>query len=236
MPTLNIDPCYLIWILVYALVAVVLALSYYIYRLRAQVPKPPGTTNGQRPAAGEQSKALTSTGEGDSRSRLAAVTRSFKTLVGRGGDGGELTSSKEAVVRMLEGLNERAKNEVKDAQGLSPQDETLKLAALDSAFKHYEEIIVGASDEQFKDVQFPLNAFARTIEERTREEYGVQKHSPESIRELIGFGEWCAQQNYTLEKAKKFSLIGAVSYTSYLEVIQTDGTEPLEDISDVQQG
>lgn len=234
MPTLNIDPCYLSWILIYALGVVVLALSYYIYRLRAQVAKLRGAAIEQQRTAGEQSKALTIKGGGDGRSRLAAVTRFFKALMGWGG-GDELTSSREAVVRMLEGLNERAKYLIKDKESLSSEDEALKLAALDLAFKHYEEIIVGASYEQFKDVQFPLNAFAKSIEERTHEAYGLQKHSPESVRELIGFSEWCAQQTYTLEEAKSFSVIGDVSYKSYRKVFQGDDTEPSKDINVVRQ-
>jgi DNA repair exonuclease SbcCD ATPase subunit len=234
MPALNIDPCYLNWILVFALGAVVLALSYYIYRLRAQVAKLRGAANGQQRVAGEQSKVGTIKRERDGGSKLGVVLRPFKALLGQGDDD-EWASSKEAVVRMLEGLNERAKNAVKDTKVLSPQDELLKLAALDSAFKHYEEIIDGASDEQFKDVQFPLNAFAKTIEEKTLKLYGVQAHPPEFIRELIGFGEWCTQQNYTLEKIKKYSLMGDISFKSYLEVNRKESTEPPHDVETVCQ-
>lgn len=230
MPALNIDTN-LIWILV---VAFLFATLVYLY-FRARTPKPRDSPKEPPRGAGEQSKVVTIKGEGDGRSRLAVVTRPFKALVGRGGGSDETAINKEAVVRMLEGLNERAKNAVKDTKGLSGEDEALKLAALDSAFKYYEEIIVGASDEQFKDVQFPLNAFAKSIEERTSEAYGVQKHAPESIRELIGFGEWCAEQNYTLEKVKRFSLIGDVSHQSFLEVVQAGGTEPPKAISDIRQ-
>lgn len=213
-----IDLSNLVWILPIA--AIVVALGFYIRGRKARDGKPPEAHDEKLRVAGEGQGVVKYERKDEWRTRLAVLAQPFKALVklvGNGSDG-EPASSRDDLARMIDALTERAREAIKDKEGLSSEAETLDLAAIDFTSKRFKEVIAAASDEQLNDLQHPLGVFAKSIEDRTREQYGVQNHSPEYVREVIEFGDWCAKAGHPLKRAKKYILIGEPAFKSYQEV------------------